>query len=147
MSEVNTKKLASRTLENMILKAQVTLLNKSAAAVQEFNKILDRSKREISAARGKNSPLKRVYAVETEASYNLLTKILKTHAVTADELANLIQNGSDLSNDQLRMFMLFRGVDLDAIFTPEEQEIFADLDADDMKRNIYLGVDHSKTEG
>lgn len=147
MSEVNTKKLASRTLENMILKAQVTLLNKSPSAVQEFNKILDRSKREISLSRGKNSPLKRVYAVETEASYNLLTKVLRTHAVTTEELANAIQNDTDLSNDQIRMFMLFRGVNLDQVFTAEEQTIFADLDIEDMKRNIYLGVDHSKTEG
>lgn len=147
MSEVNTKKLASRTLENMILKAQVTLLNKSPSAVQEFNKILDRSKREISLSRGKNSPLKRVYAVETEASYNLLTKVLRTHAVTTEELAHAIQNETDLSNDQIRMFMLFRGVNLDQVFTAEEQTIFADLDIEDMKRNIYLGVDHSKTEG
>lgn len=146
MSEVNKKKLASRTLENMILKAQFTLLNKSPKAVSEFNKILDRSKREITLERGKNSPLKRVYAVETEASYNLLTKVLKTHAVTAEELAHAIQNETDLSNDQIRMFMLFRGVDLDSVFTAEEQAIFADLDTEDMKRNIYLGVDYTKTE-
>lgn len=146
MSKVNTKKLASRTLENMILKAQFTLLSKSPKAVSEFNKILDRSKREISLERGKNSPLKRVYAVETEASYNLLVKVLRTHAVTDEEIAQAIRSDNDLLADQLRMFMLFRGVDLDQVFSVEEQAIFADLDSNDMKRNIYLGVNCTNSE-
>lgn len=142
----NTKKTASRTLENMILKASATLLAKSPASLAEFQKILDRSKREITALRGKDSSLKRVYAVETEARYNLLIKVLNTASVTPEELTKVLTTAGDssLDNEQIRMFMLFRGVDLDKVFTPEEVEIFADLNANDMRKNIYLGVDCSK---
>ena len=143
-SNTNTKKLASRTLENMILKASATLLQKSPKDLVEFQKILDRSKREIALSRGKDSSLKRIYAVETEARYNLLTKVLGTsgEGLTTDRL----QNDSSLTPEDIRMFMLFRGVDLDKVFTEDEQEIFADLNADDMKRNVYLGVDCTKSD-
>ena len=143
---INTKKQATSTLENMITKAKFTLLTRSPAAVKEFDKILDRSKREIAASRGKKSDLKRVYAVETEARYNLLVKVLGTSSLSADDLTKKLLSGADLSTDEIRMFMLFRDVDLDSLFTSEEQEIFADLNEADMKNNIYLGVDCSKND-
>lgn len=143
-ANVNTKKLASRTLENMILKASATLLQKNPKDLAEFQKILDRAKREIALSRGKNSDLKRIYAVETEARYNLLVKVLGTAGsqLTTERL----NNDSTLTPEDIRMFMLFRGVDLDKVFSKEEQEIFADLSAEDMKKNIYLGVDCTKSD-
>lgn len=147
MTTVNTKKQATQTLENMITKAKFTLLSRSPKAVKEFDKILDRSKREIAAARGKDSDLKRVYAVETEARYNLLVKVLGTSSLSAEDLTKKLLSGSaDLSTEEIRMFMLFRDVDLDGLFTQEEQNIFADLNEADMKENIYLGVDCTKAE-
>jgi len=143
-ANTNTKKLASRTLENMCLKASHVLLQKSPKDLAEFSKILDRSKREIALARGENSALKRVYAVETEARYNLLVKVLGTsgEALTTERL----NNDTSLTPEDIRIFMLFRGVNLDNVFSSEEQEIFADLNESDMKQNIYLGVDCTKTD-
>jgi len=140
----NKKKLASRTLENMILKTQHSLLSKNPKDLTEFQKILDRSKREITASRGKDSKLKRVYAVETEARYNLLVKVFSAsnNELTTDRL----KNDKDLTADDIRLYMLFRGIDIDNTFTKEEQEIFADLNHEDMKKNIYLGVDCTKLD-
>lgn len=147
MTTISTKKQATQTLENMITKARFTLLSKSPSAVKEFDKILDRSKREIAAARGKDSDLKRVYAVETEARYNLLVKVLGTSSLSAEDLTKKLLSGSgDLSTEEIRMFMLFRDVDLDTVFSESEQNVFADLNAEDMKKNIYLGVDCTPQE-
>ncbi len=149
MSTKNAKKLASHTIDNMILKIEAFLLSKDENQLKEFQKILDRSKREIISNRGKDSDLKRVYSVEMQAKYHLLRKMFGASKINADQIGEKIKD-SNWDNDSMFLWKNFSGLDTDQFFSQNQVAVFDDLNEEEMKQNIYLGQDctpEKKTSG
>lgn len=141
----NPKKLVSHTIDNMVLKLESYLLSKSEDSLKEFQKILDRTKRNITANRGKNSDLKRVYAVELEAKYNILAKMFNSIGIPDSEVLEKLKS-EDWDNDRQFMWKQFSDIDPSDLFSKKQLDIFDEIDESDMKNNVYLGVDCTPTK-
>lgn len=141
--EINTKKKVNNTLGNIFLKMEAFLLNKNGETLRDFQKRFDKLKREITASRGKNSELKRVYSVELEAMYRYIAKMFNVQNLTAEEVFKKVHDKDFKDNDFVFFCNAFGDFDPESKLSDEELDIFENLDEDDMKRNIYLGVDCS----
>lgn len=138
----NPKKIVSHALDNAILRLQARLLQLGPVAADRFRKILDKSKRQITARRDGDDSLKRIYPVQTEAHFNALKPILNPSVDSQD--AN-----DFLGLDEGTAYLTKLGVVLKSeieTLLKTELPILRALNEDEMKKNIYLGRDMTPAE-
>jgi hypothetical protein len=121
----------------MILKTEAYLLSKDNAR-REFQQLLDKSKRNITASRGKNSPLKRVYSIDLESRYNMLLKVFEGNKIDDASIGTKMRDPS-FSPELMFCYKYFSGLEIDNLYSKEEIETFNSLNENDMKNNVYLG--------
>lgn len=133
----NAKKTAAKALGNAILRVQNRLLILDAKVADRFARILEKTKRTITAEREDDDSLKRKFPVQIAAEFAVLGPILNPPVESNDPNAylKLDENASYLS----RLGTVLKG-ELPTLLK-DELPIISCLVEADMRKNVYLGKD------
>lgn len=132
--KVNAKKVVAKTLDNALLKVRSFLLNVSVDRKNDFDRTVDRIRRNISDSRDTSNPFKNKYPVAIATNFKVVSTLLNPIKFEKDD--DILDNNRDV----VTLSALGRKFhdNIKKLLDPE-MEVISQLVESEMASGTYLG--------